>query len=146
MLFFLLQEKKNYPLHVAAKEGQILQVELLLTYGANPCIVDSNGNTPAMCAKQLNEIFLNLKYYTYIFFRLSGHKDINERLNDSMYEVLDVISMYVSGRKADHKNGEHMVNINLFDDFVKEGDQQEAIKKMQQVIRFNIFRYYFINF
>lgn len=68
------------------------------------------------------------------FFRLSGHKDINERLNDSMYEVLDVISMYVSGRKADHKNGEHMVNINLFDDFIKEGDQQEAIKKMQQVI------------
>lgn len=49
-----------------------------------------------------------------------------------MYEVLDVISMYVSGRKADHKNGEHVVNIDPFE-FVKDGDQQEAIKKMQQV-------------
>lgn len=51
-----------------------------------------------------------------------------------MYEVLDVISTYVSGRKADHKNGEHIVNINSFNDFVKDGDQLEAIKKMQQVI------------
>lgn len=51
-----------------------------------------------------------------------------------MYEVLDVISMYAFGRKADHKNGEHMVNIDSFYDFVKDGDQQGAIKKMQQVI------------
>lgn len=51
-----------------------------------------------------------------------------------MYEVLDVISMYVSGHKADHKNGEHVVNIDPFADFTKDSDQQEAIKKMQQVI------------
>jgi len=36
---------------VAAKAGQILQIELLLTYGADPSVIDSKGNTPAICAK-----------------------------------------------------------------------------------------------
>lgn len=36
---------------MAAKAGQILQAELLLTYGADPRAIDSNGNTPATCAK-----------------------------------------------------------------------------------------------
>ncbi|KAL4091738.1 hypothetical protein QTP88_026384 [Uroleucon formosanum] len=109
-------EKGNYPLHVAAKAGQILQAELLLTYGADPRAVDSKGNTPAICAK------------------LSGHKDINERLNDNMYEVLDVLSMYVFGRKAEHKNEVHMIPFDLNDECVKqESDQQQAIQKMQQL-------------
>jgi G protein-coupled receptor kinase interacting protein 2 len=68
-----------------------------------------------------------------IFFRLSGHKDIEERLNDNLYEVLDVLSVYVYGRKAEHKNGEHMVNFDLNDDSILDSDQQDAIKKMQQV-------------
>ncbi|XP_060850868.1 ARF GTPase-activating protein GIT2 isoform X2 [Rhopalosiphum padi] len=109
-------EKGNYPLHVAAKAGQILQAELLLTYGADPRAIDSNGNTPAICAK------------------LSGHKDISDRLNDSMYEVLDVLSMYVFGRKAEHKNDVHMIPFDPNDECIKqEGDQQEAIQKMQQL-------------
>lgn len=65
--------------------------------------------------------------------RLSGHKDINERLNDSMYEVLDVLSMYVFGRKAEHKNGEHMIHFDKNDNCVQDDDQQDAVKKMQQV-------------
>ncbi|VVC45781.1 Hypothetical protein CINCED_3A007521 [Cinara cedri] len=108
-------EKGNYPLHVAAKAGQILQAELLLTYGADPLVEDSQGNTPAICAK------------------LSGHKDINERLNDCMYEVLDVLSMYVFGRKPNHKNEEHMINLDPNDENVKDNDQPEAVKKMQQL-------------
>lgn len=67
------------------------------------------------------------------YFRLSGHKDIEERLNDNLYEVLDVLSVYVFGRKAEHKNGEHMVNFDLNDESILDSDQQEAIKKMQQV-------------
>uniref|UniRef100_A0A2S2PZ11 ARF GTPase-activating protein GIT2 n=1 Tax=Sipha flava TaxID=143950 RepID=A0A2S2PZ11_9HEMI len=108
-------EKGNYPLHVAAKSGQLLQIELLLTYGADPRVIDNKGNTPATCAK------------------LSGHKDIEERLNDNLYEVLDVLSVYVYGRKAEHKNGEHMVNFDLNDDSILDSDQQDAIKKMQQL-------------
>lgn len=67
------------------------------------------------------------------FCRLSGHKEINERLNDCMYEVLDVLSMYVFGRKPNHKNEEHMINLDPNDENVKDNDQQEAVKKMQQV-------------
>lgn len=69
----------------------------------------------------------------FYFARLSGHKDINERLIESMYEVLDVLSIYVFGRKAEHKNGEHMINFDQNDERVNDTDNQEAIKKMQQV-------------
>lgn len=52
-----------------------------------------------------------------------------------MYEVLDVLSMYVFGRKAEHKNGQHMINFDPNDERVNDNDtdHQEAIKKMQQV-------------
>lgn len=42
----LCQEKGNFPLHVAAKEGQIFQAELLSVYGADPGALDSSGKTP----------------------------------------------------------------------------------------------------
>lgn len=80
------------------------------------------------------------------FFRLSGHKEINERLNDSMYEVLDVLSMYVFGRKPNHKNGEHTINFDLSNESIKDDCYQEAVKMMQEVIYvqfFTIFLYLF---
>lgn len=77
----------------------------------------------------------------YMYFsRLSGYKDINERLNDSMYEVLDVLSVYVFGHKLKHKNGEYIINFDPNDENVKDSDQQEAIKKMQQVnLNLNVY-------
>jgi len=51
-----------------------------------------------------------------------------------MYEVLDVLSVYAFGYKFEHKDGDHMINFNPNDENVKDSDQQEAIKKMQQVI------------
>ena len=45
------QEKGTTPLHVAARAGQALQVELLIANGGNPSIIDSNGQTPAEIAK-----------------------------------------------------------------------------------------------
>lgn len=50
-----------------------------------------------------------------------------------MYEVLDVLSVYVFGRKGEHKNGEHMIKFDPVDESINDTDQQEAIKKMQQV-------------
>jgi len=46
-----IQEKGTTPLHVAARAGQTLQVELLVANGANPSIVDLNGQTAADIAK-----------------------------------------------------------------------------------------------
>jgi len=51
-----------------------------------------------------------------------------------MYEVLDALSMYVFGRKTEHKNDVHMIPFDLNDEYLKqEGDHQEAVQKMQQV-------------
>jgi len=51
-----------------------------------------------------------------------------------MYEVLDVLSMYVFGRKTEHKNEVLIIPFDPNDECIKqESDQQEAIQKMQQV-------------
>lgn len=39
------------PLHVAARAGQTLQLELLIANGGNPSMLDLNGQTPAEVAK-----------------------------------------------------------------------------------------------
>lgn len=46
-----IQEKGTTPLHVAARAGQALQVELLIANGANPSVVDLNGQIAADIAK-----------------------------------------------------------------------------------------------
>ncbi|EPB80563.1 hypothetical protein ANCCEY_00277 [Ancylostoma ceylanicum] len=45
-------EKGNSPLHVAAKEGQAMQVELLYIYGADPLLCNAADLTPAQLARQ----------------------------------------------------------------------------------------------
>lgn len=40
-------------MHVAARAGQALQLELLIANGGNPNMVDSNGQTPAEIAKYI---------------------------------------------------------------------------------------------
>lgn len=49
--YVILQEKGTTPLHVAARAGQALQLELLIANGSNPNMVDSNAQTPAEIAK-----------------------------------------------------------------------------------------------
>lgn len=61
-----------------------------------------------------------------------------------MYEVLDVLSVYVFNKKADHKNGEHMIIFDLNEEEnIKDVDQKEAIKKIQEV---NLLLIYYFNF
>lgn len=48
---FLLQEKGNCPIHVAVTAGQSCQVELLVTYGADPGAFDKDGLTPVDYAR-----------------------------------------------------------------------------------------------
>jgi ankyrin repeat protein len=44
-------EKGNCPLHIAAKEGQMLQAELLWIYGADVAQKNSSGHSPSDLAK-----------------------------------------------------------------------------------------------
>ena len=68
-------------MHVAAKAGQALQVELLVTYGADPAAVDVNRQTPEdIC-------------------RAEGHHDLADRIVELQYELTDRMSYYVSKSK-----------------------------------------------
>ncbi|XP_023814245.1 ARF GTPase-activating protein GIT2 isoform X10 [Oryzias latipes] len=88
---FFHPEKGNTPLHVAAKAGQVCQVELLTVYGADPGAPDSNGKTPIDYARE------------------SGHHDLADRLVEIQYELTDRLAFYLCGRKPDHKNGQHFI-------------------------------------
>ena len=49
--FLECQEKGNYVIHVAASAGQMEQVELLISYGADPNVIDCHGNNVIACAR-----------------------------------------------------------------------------------------------
>uniref|UniRef100_A0AAR2IXU0 Arf-GAP domain-containing protein n=1 Tax=Pygocentrus nattereri TaxID=42514 RepID=A0AAR2IXU0_PYGNA len=94
---FFHPEKGTTPLHVAAKAGQVSQVELLSVYGADPGAPDANGNTPIEYARQ------------------AGHLDLADRLVEIQYELTDRLAFYLCGRKPDHKNGQHFIIPQLAD-------------------------------
>nr|NP_001121597.1 zinc finger protein Ci-ArfGAP-3 [Ciona intestinalis]FAA00096.1 TPA: zinc finger protein [Ciona intestinalis] len=82
-------DRGNTPLHVAAKAGQSLQCELLVTYGADPAALDSNRLPPEDLAR--NE----------------GHTELADRLVELQYELSDRLSYFVWGLKPDHKTRNH---------------------------------------
>ncbi|KAF7390710.1 hypothetical protein HZH66_009190 [Vespula vulgaris] len=88
---YFYKEKGTTPLHVAARAGQILQIELLIVNGGNPSILDSNGQTPTEIAK------------------MAGHLDLSERIKECIYEVTDRLTYYVCSRKPDHRSDEHLI-------------------------------------
>ncbi|XP_063983780.1 ARF GTPase-activating protein GIT2 [Diachasmimorpha longicaudata] len=88
---YFYKEKGTNPLHVAARAGQTLQVELLIANGGNPSLVDSSGHTPMDIA------------------RMSGHLELSERLVECMYEVTDRLTFFVCSKKPDHRTQEHLI-------------------------------------
>lgn len=88
---YFYKEKGTTPLHVAARAGQSLQLELLIANGGNPSLVDLNGYSPAEIAK------------------MAGHLELSERLVESMYEVTDKLSFFLCGQKPNHKAGKHLI-------------------------------------
>ncbi|VDD96520.1 unnamed protein product [Enterobius vermicularis] len=81
-------EKHNAPLHIAAKEGQALQVELLWIYGADAGQVNASDLTPSQIAK------------------LENHHELALRLEDLRFEVTDRFSMFLCNRKPDHSRNQ----------------------------------------
>ncbi|XP_076235244.1 ARF GTPase-activating protein GIT1 isoform X1 [Calliopsis andreniformis] len=88
---YFYKEKGTTPLHVAARAGQALQLELLIVNGGNPSVTDSNGQTPAEIAK------------------MAGHIDLSERIIECMYEVTDRLTYYICSRKPNHRLDEHII-------------------------------------
>lgn len=84
-------EKGNSPLHVAAKEGQAMQVELLHIYGADPLLTNASGLTPAQLAHQ------------------EGFTDLANRLDELSFDLTNRLSLFLCGRKPDHQHQQHFL-------------------------------------
>uniref|UniRef100_A0A914YZN1 GIT Spa2 homology (SHD) domain-containing protein n=1 Tax=Panagrolaimus superbus TaxID=310955 RepID=A0A914YZN1_9BILA len=95
----------NTPMHVAAKESQHLQVELLYIYGADPGRPNGHGQTPASLARQ------------------EGNDKLANRLIELEFEVTDKLSQFLSGRKPDHTKDVHFLLPELA------GQASESVKK-----------------
>ncbi|XP_059395838.1 ARF GTPase-activating protein GIT2-like isoform X1 [Carassius carassius] len=111
---FFHPEKGNTPLHVAAKVGQLLQVELLTVYGADPGALDSSGITPVDYARQ------------------AGHQELADRLVEIQFELTDRLAFYLCGRKPDHKNSQHFIIPQIADSSLDLSELAKAAKKKLQ--------------
>ncbi|KAF1747139.1 hypothetical protein GCK72_023599 [Caenorhabditis remanei] len=86
----------NYPdpengdtaLHVAAREGNFNQVELLYLYGADIMAQNKDGQLP------------------YIAARDAGYGQLSQRIYTFFFYVFDRFSFFMCNRKADHKNNQ----------------------------------------
>ncbi|KAF8353597.1 git-1 [Pristionchus pacificus] len=106
-------EKHNTPLHVAAKEGQLLQVELLFIYGACPTATNLAGQTPSQVAKS------------------EGHYELGNRLTELCFDITNKLSWYLSGKKPEHQKNQHF----LIPDLVGKGrDELKPVRlSLQQL-------------
>lgn len=84
-------EKGNTPLHVAAKSGQSLQIELLVSYGADPAYPDVNRMTPEDIA------------------RSEGHQELADRLVELQYELPDRLTYFAGKVRPDHRTRNHYI-------------------------------------
>ncbi|XP_025016552.1 ARF GTPase-activating protein GIT2 isoform X2 [Tetranychus urticae] len=113
---YLHPAKHNTPLHVAAKSGQLAQMELLFAYGADPLITDLNGKTALDYAKS------------------ASHNDIVERLIEFQFELTDRLSHFLCGRKPDHKQGQHYLIPQLSDDSIDPPEDTHLAKTKLQAL------------
>jgi len=82
-------EKNSTPLAVAAKAGQVCQVELLLVYGADPAAVDLAGKTASEHARN------------------SGFLGLATRIHNAQFELSDRLSFFLCGKRPDHGSNKH---------------------------------------
>ncbi|KAG8288420.1 glycerophosphoinositol permease [Homalodisca vitripennis] len=108
-------EKGSRPIHVAARAGQAGQVELLVVHGADPGALDQQGNTPSACA------------------RLSGHREVSQRLIELLYEVPDRLTYFLCRRRPDHTSGQHFLVPEIADCLETPQLTKEARSKLQQL-------------
>jgi len=96
-------EKNSTPLAVAARAGQVCQVELLLVYGADPAAVDMAGKTASEHA------------------RTSGFPGLATRIHNAQYELSDRLSFFLCGRRPEHGSNKHYL-------IPEQGGQQDSAK------------------
>ncbi|CAD5208118.1 unnamed protein product [Bursaphelenchus xylophilus] len=103
--------------HVAAKEGQILQIELLAIYGADVAQRTAGGQTAAEIARQ------------------EGHDDLATRLDELEFAVTDHFSMFLCRQKPDHSTGKHF----LIPEMTNPSEQCKEFRRHLQAIPSTLF-------
>ncbi|KAL6421007.1 hypothetical protein ACFW04_013559 [Cataglyphis niger] len=112
---YFYKEKGTTPLHVAARAGQNLQVELLIANGADPSVIDLNGQIAADIAK------------------MAGHIDLSERIIECMYEVTDRLTYHICSRKPNHRGDEHLIISDLSSSLDKNETVLEGKSRLQML-------------
>ncbi|KJH42436.1 ankyrin repeat protein [Dictyocaulus viviparus] len=88
---YMDSEKGNSPLHIAAKEGQAMQVELLYIYGADPMLCNAADLTPSQLATQ------------------EGFIELANRLDELCFDLTNRLTLFLCGRKPDHQHQQHFL-------------------------------------
>lgn len=106
---------------MAAKSGQMSQIELLLVYGANLTVVDSREKTAIDYARE------------------AGHNDIVNRLVEHQFDIPDALTRFIcQGRQPNHRNGEHFLFVDIKSDFLNILDNQNDTEISQSSV--DLFR------
>ncbi|KAL1422627.1 hypothetical protein MTO96_021878 [Rhipicephalus appendiculatus] len=103
------------PSHLHPAWESFNMVELLLVYGADPTAKDSQGMTPADCARD------------------AGHLDLEARLIESQYEVTDRLAHHLSGRNPEHHLGQHFILPEMADCLDLSAHARAAKQKLQSL-------------
>ncbi|CAF2886029.1 unnamed protein product [Rotaria sp. Silwood2] len=101
--------------HVAASRGQQNQIELLCIFGGDPAAVDNSGMSPEEHA------------------RVNGYFDLADRLVELQYELTDRLTCFISGKRPDHKTGQHIILPELNENLDISDPALLARKKLQQL-------------
>ncbi|KAF7634525.1 hypothetical protein Mgra_00006097 [Meloidogyne graminicola] len=100
-------DQGNTPLHIAAKNGQELQVELLWIYGANFSSKNFNGKTPSELAKKEGHLELSER-------RKPSHKD------NQHFLIPDLVDPFISERMHNIGKQIHLISDLLFERLVQD--------------------------
>ncbi|PAV70437.1 hypothetical protein WR25_18942 isoform C [Diploscapter pachys] len=88
-----VSDTDNYDsaMHVAAKEGQSMQVELLFIYGADPMQANAQGKRPSQYARD------------------QGYLELANRIEELCFDLTNRLSLFLCGRKPDHQHKQHFL-------------------------------------
>lgn len=67
------------------------------------------------------------------YYRISGHRDVSQRLTELLYEVPDRLTYFLCRRRPDHANGQHFLVPEIADCLEAPQLTKEARTKLQQV-------------
>lgn len=106
---------------MAAKSGQMSQIELLLVYGGNLALLDSASKTAIDYARE------------------AGHINIVNRLIEHQFDLTDNLTRYIClGRQPNHLHGEHFLIVDIKADCLNSSESTPANyedRKVQNAFR-----------